>query len=136
MKFIYIILGLLSLALGILGIFLPILPTTPFLLLTLFFFAKGSKRLETWFLQSSIYRKHLQSFNERRALTKKTKITILAFASSMLLIGFYFTPSVIGRSIIAALIVIKYWFFLFWIKTEEEPALAQASVNEMPAKDE
>lgn len=119
MKYIYILLGFISLALGIVGIFLPILPTTPFLLLTLFFFAKGSKRLETWFLSTSIYQKHLKSFNERRAMSKKTKMVILAFASSMLLIGFYFTPSVVGRSIIAALIVVKYWFFLFWIKTEE-----------------
>ena len=65
MKIIYIILGFLSLALGIIGIFLPILPTTPFLLLTLFFFAKGSKRLEQWFLGTSIYQKHLKSFNEK-----------------------------------------------------------------------
>ncbi|OOF85845.1 YbaN family protein [Rodentibacter ratti] len=120
MKYIYILLGFISLALGIVGIFLPLLPTTPFLLLTLFFFAKGSKRLEIWFLSTSIYQKHLKSFNERRAMSKKTKIVILAFASSMLLIGFYFTPSIVGRSIIAALIVVKYWFFLFWIKTEEE----------------
>ncbi|AOF52331.1 hypothetical protein BKG91_07590 [Rodentibacter caecimuris] len=120
MKYIYILLGFISLALGVVGIFLPLLPTTPFLLLTLFFFAKGSTRLETWFLGTSIYQKHLKSFNERRAMSKKTKIVILAFASSMLLIGFYFTPSVVGRSIIAALIIVKYWFFLFWIKTEEE----------------
>lgn len=120
MKYIYILLGFLSLALGILGIFLPILPTTPFLLLTLFFFAKGSKRLETWFLNTSVYQKHLKSFNERRAMSKKTKVSILAFSTTMLLIGFYFTPSVVGRSIIAVLIAVKYWFFLFWIKTEEE----------------
>lgn len=120
MKYIYILLGFLSLALGILGIFLPILPTTPFLLLTLFLFAKGSKRLETWFLNTSVYQKHLKSFNERRAMSKKTKVSILAFSTTMLLIGFYFTPSVVGRSIIAVLIAVKYWFFLFWIKTEEE----------------
>ncbi|WP_118785848.1 YbaN family protein [Haemophilus haemolyticus] len=120
MKIIYIILGFLSLALGIIGIFLPILPTTPFLLLTLFFFAKGSKRLEQWFLGTSIYQKHLKSFNENRALKKNTKICILTFVTTMLLIGFYFTPSVIGRGVIAALICIKFWFFLFWVKTENE----------------
>ncbi|MCQ9120410.1 YbaN family protein [Rodentibacter pneumotropicus] len=131
MKYIYILLGFISLALGIIGIFLPLLPTTPFLLLTLFFFAKGSERLETWFLSTSIYQKHLKSFNERRAMSKKTKMAILAFATSMLLIGFYFTPSVVGRSIIAALIIVKYWFFLFWIKTEEESEVAPIQREEI-----
>lgn len=121
MKYIYILLGFLSLTLGIIGIFLPILPTTPFLLLTLFFFTKGSKTLESWFLSTTIYQKYLKSFNERRAMTKKAKLSILTFATGILLIGFYFTPTVLGRTIIALLIVIKYGFFLFWVKTEEDP---------------
>ena len=120
MKYAYVLLGFVSLLLGIIGIFIPFLPTTPFLLLTLFFFTKGSKRLEAWFMHTSVYQNHLKSFNERRAMTKKTKISILALSTTMLLIGFYFTPSPIGRGIIAALIAVKYWFFLFWIKTEGE----------------
>lgn len=120
MKYVYVLLGFVSLLLGIIGIFIPFLPTTPFLLLTLFFFTKGSKRLEAWFMRTSVYQNHLKSFNERRAMTKKTKISILALSTTMLLIGFYFTPSLIGRCTIAALIALKYWFFLFWIKTEGE----------------
>ena len=110
MKYVYVLLGFVSLLLGIIGIFIPFLPTTPFLLLTLFFFTKGSKRLEAWFMRTSVYQNHLKSFNERRAMTKKTKISILALS----------TPNPIGRGIIAALIAVKYWFFLFWIKTEGE----------------
>ena len=118
-KAMYVVLGCISLILGVIGIFLPILPTTPFLLLTLYAFAKGSSRLEQWFLGTKLYQKHLKSFNERRALTKKAKIFILTFSTTMLLIGFYFTPSVVGRTIIAILIAVKYWFFFFWIKTED-----------------
>ena len=118
-KAMYVVLGCISLTLGVIGIFLPILPTTPFLLLTLYSFAKGSSRLEQWFLGTKLYQKHLKSFNERRALTKKAKISILTFSTTMLLIGFYFTPSVVGRTIIAILIAVKYWFFFFWIKTED-----------------
>jgi raw score 8.11 len=118
-KAIYIVLGCISLVLGVIGIFLPILPTTPFLLLTLYSFAQGSSRLERWFLETKLYQKYLKSFNERRALTKKAKISILTFSTTMLLIGFYFTPSVVGRTIIAILIAVKYWFFFFWIKTED-----------------
>lgn len=73
-KAIYIVLGCISLVLGVIGIFLPILPTTPFLLLTLYSFAQGSSRLERWFLETKLYQKYLKSFNERRALTKKAKI--------------------------------------------------------------
>ena len=78
-KAIYIILGCISLVLGVIGVFLPFLPTTPFLLLTLYSFAQGSSRLERWFLETKLYQKYLKSFNERRSLTKKTKISILTF---------------------------------------------------------
>lgn len=117
MKAIYILLGFVFLSLGVLGIVLPLLPATPFLLLTLFFFAKGSDRLHQWFLQSQLYQKHLKTFKEERALSQKSKCWILLFATTMLAIGFYFTPSVIGRSVIVLVLLTKYWFFFFWIKT-------------------
>ncbi|WP_109079313.1 YbaN family protein [Aggregatibacter kilianii] len=120
MKYFYIGLGFVFLALGIVGIVVPILPTTPFLLLTLFFFAKGSERLHNWFVSTKIYQAHLKDFHQHRALTKKAKIYILTLSTSMLMLGFYFTPSIIGKSVIIAVLLIKYWFFFFWIKTLEE----------------
>ena len=86
---------------------------------TLFFCERFFSFRANWFLGTKLYQKHLKSFNERRALTKKAKISILTFSTTMLLIGFYFTPSVVGRTIIAILIAVKYWFFFFWIKTED-----------------
>lgn len=120
MKYFYIGLGFLFLIIGLIGIVLPILPTTPFLLLTVFFFAKGSERVHNWFVGTKIYQNHLKDFHEQRALTKKTKMAILTFSTTMLLIGFYFTPNIIGKSLIIAVLLIKYWFFFFWIKTLEE----------------
>ena len=120
MKYFYLTLGFLFLILGLVGIVVPILPTTPFLLLTVFFFAKGSERVHNWFIGTKIYQNHLKDFHERRALTKKVKMTILMFSTTMLMIGFYFTPSIVGKSIIVAVLLIKYWFFFFWIKTLEE----------------
>lgn len=122
MKAIYIFLGFLSLSLGILGAMLPILPTTPFLLLTLYFFAKGSERLHNWFLDTKIYQKHLKSFHESRSLTRKSKAIILSFATAMLLCGLFFTPVIWAKWLIAGLLVIKYWFFFFWVKTVEPEA--------------
>ena len=61
-KIIFVILGCVSLALGTIGIFLPILPTVPFYLLTLFFFANSSQRLHRWFLGTRLYEKHLAPY--------------------------------------------------------------------------
>ena len=120
MKYFYTGLGFFFLAVGIIGIVVPYLPTTPFLLLTVFFFAKGSERVHRWFVGTKIYQKHLKDFHEQRALTMKTKISILMLSTSMLLAGFYFTPSWIGKSVIITVLLIKYWFFFFCIKTLEE----------------
>ena len=59
MKAIYLILGLLSLGLGVVGIYLPILPTTPLLLLAAFCFARSSEKLDTWFKGTNMYKKYL-----------------------------------------------------------------------------
>lgn len=120
MKAFYILLGFIFLALGIVGIALPILPTVPFLLLTLFFFAKGSDRVHNWFLTTSIYQKHLKSFQEQRAMPKQTKCAILAFSSLMLGIGIIFTPIIWAKILMVMLLFVKYYVFFFKIKTLKE----------------
>ena len=117
MKYIWIIAGCLFLGLGILGVALPILPTTPFVLAALFCFAKGSERMHRWLLSTKLYQKHVKKFNETRAMTLKEKITILAIASVMLLLGFYFSKKIYARIIIILVMSIKYYVFIFKIKT-------------------
>lgn len=120
MRLFFILLGFISMGLGCIGVVLPILPTTPFLLLASFCFAKGSKRFHDWFVHTSLYRKHLEDFVKTRTMTMRTKVTILAFASSMLLIGFIMSDVLIARIIIAFLFVFKYYYFIFRIKTLKE----------------
>ncbi|KGQ70074.1 hypothetical protein A1D23_02180 [Chelonobacter oris] len=117
MKIVYILLGFLSLGLGGLGILLPVLPTTPFLLLALYFFGKSSERLHAWFLQTALYDKYLRTFDEQRALTAKSKAYILLLSTAMMALSFYFMPSIYGRIFIILLLLAEYWFFFFWIKT-------------------
>ena len=121
MKYIWLVAGCLFLGLGVLGVALPILPTTPFVLAALFCFAKGSDRLHKWLLSTKLYQKHVKKFNETRAMTLKSKIVILGFASSMLIAGFYFSKNIYARIIIILLICIKYYVFIFKIKTAPDP---------------
>lgn len=66
--------GLLSLALGILGMFLPVLPTTPFVLLAAGCFAKSSPRLHSWLRNSSLFGSILVNWETNRCIPMKSKI--------------------------------------------------------------
>lgn len=120
LKIFYVILGFLSLGLGIVGIILPILPTTPFLLLTGFCFVKGSDRFDKWFKRTSIYKKHLESFEKNRAMTLKTKVSILLMADVMLLFPLILSKSIHLKIFIVVLIIFKFYYFIFRIKTVKE----------------
>lgn len=75
MKVICIILGSLSLGLGIAGIFLPLLPTTPFLLLTAALYFRGSPRLYDWLLRQKRLGPYIRNFREQKAIPLHAKIT-------------------------------------------------------------
>lgn len=106
-----------TLALGAVGVLLSVLPTTQFLLLSSFCFARGSERFHRWFLNTKLYRNHLDSFVRDRAMTLKTKFCILLPASAMLLIAMYMMSNLPGRLFILFLIFFKYIYFFTKIRT-------------------
>lgn len=120
MRPIYFVIGFVSMILGAVGIVLPVLPTTPLWLLSAWCFAKSSKRFHNWFVSTKLYKKHLDSFVERRSMTKKTKIYLLSFASTMLLIAMYFMDNLWLRLFLFSLMLFKYYYFIFRIKTIRE----------------
>ena len=74
MKYILAFLGSLSLALGILGIFLPVLPTTPFLLLAAALYVRSSERLYNWLMQHRHLGPYIKNFRENKAIPLRVKI--------------------------------------------------------------
>ena len=117
MKYLYFILGLVFMLIGMIGVVLPILPTTPFLLAALFFFTKSSSRAKIWFQGTKLYQNHLNDFVTRRAMTLRTKVMLLSFASTMLLIAFLMMNNIYGRITIVLLVIFKYYYFIFRIET-------------------
>lgn len=117
MRILFICLGFLFVGIGAVGIVVPILPTTPFLLLASFFFAKGSKRFHDWFMSTKLYKKHLESFVKSRSMTLKSKLTILLPVSAMLIITFIFVNNLHARIILVILFIGKYLYFFTQIKT-------------------
>ena len=128
-KYFYITLGFITLGLGLIGVILPILPTTPFLLVTSFCFAKGSERFHSWCTNTNIYKKHLESFVKERAMTLKQKVVLLSFVNFMLAFPLILVDVLPMRITIIVLIIIKLYYFIFRVKTitpEEKRAMETA----------
>lgn len=86
MKTLLSFLGIVSLALGIAGIFLPLLPTTPFLLLSAWLFMRSSPRLYSWLTNHPRLGPYIRNFRENRAIPLRVKV--VAVTTVWLTIGF------------------------------------------------
>ena len=74
MRFLLAFLGCVSLALGVAGVFLPVLPTTPFLLLSAALFVRSSERLHSWLMMHKHLGPYIKNFQENKAIPLRVKI--------------------------------------------------------------
>ena len=117
MKTLYIILGSISLALGIIGIFIPVLPTTPFLLLTAALYFKGSPRLYQWLLNHKYFGPYIRNFRENKSIPLRAKIISLSLMwGTMLYCIFYLIPY-LWVQIALALIAVGVTYHILSFKT-------------------
>ena len=89
-KHLLVVLGWFFTLLGVIGIILPILPTTPFLILALVFFSKSSTRFHQMLLNNEWFGPTLRQWEERKTLSRKTKykailLIIITFSISVIL---------------------------------------------------
>ena len=122
-KIIFIVVGCICLALGTVGVFLPILPSTPFYLITLYCFARSSKKLEDWFKGTKLYKKHLESFVEKRGMLPQTKASILITVTLLMGLGIFFMARkgiLVPCIILGVVWVVHLVYFLFFVKTIKE----------------
>lgn len=118
MKLIYIILGSAALVLGAVGTILPILPTTPLLLLAAFCFARSSEKLNNWFKGTKLYKDNIETFVKGQGMTKKAKVRIMSTVTIIMAIAFIaMKNTTIGRICLCIVWLCHIIAFVFVIKT-------------------
>jgi len=118
-KLLLIFAGSISLILGVVGIFLPLLPTIPFLLLSAFLYAKSSKKLYNWLLNHKYLGVYIRDFREHRAIPLRTKvISILLLWITMAFSACKFVPY-IWVKLLMLLIAIAVTIHILSFKTKK-----------------
>ena len=112
MRPIYFLVGLVSLGLGVVGILLPILPTTPFLLLSIACFSRSSKRFENWLYHTKMYQTYVADFRETGSIAKERKKRIIISIYILMGISIFLAPLLVVKIALFALtIFITYYLF-------------------------
>lgn len=114
----YFILAWTSLILGVIGIILPLLPTTPFILLAAFGFSKSSVKFHQWLLAHSIFGSMVKDWEQGGVISFKAKLTATFSVIIMLTISFYFmnTSGLVTSVIISSVLLV---FMFIWSRPSE-----------------
>ena len=107
--------------LGVIGIVLPILPTTPLFIAAACLFAKGSEKFHAWFLSTKLYKKYIESAVKNGTMEKKAKRNMMLTSGIVFGMGIIFSP-VIAKIIIVIVAAIHFYVLIFRIKSVEQTA--------------
>jgi uncharacterized membrane protein YbaN (DUF454 family) len=114
--------GALSLALGAIGIVVPVLPTTPFVLLAAFCFARGSPALHRWLLANRAFGPLLRDWEEHRSIERRTKIVAIAMMSISLASSIVFAVDAAWLQVALALLGVGLAIGIYRIPSRDHPS--------------
>lgn len=126
----YLMLGYIGLALGVVGAIVPLIPAFPFLLLAAFGFARGSERVHTWFLGTRLYKDNLKDYVAGRGMTRATKVRVIVTLTVVMGFGFLMMSAVPwARWILAVVWVGHVLYFCFGVTTRSDEAPKAQAVD-------
>ncbi len=112
-KVILIICGLVSLLMGVLGIILPLLPTTPFLLLSAYCFGKSSKTLHDWLLHNKVFGDYIKQFRQGQGIPLRAKVIILLMLWASVIYSIVMIPFLLVKIMMATTGISISYFVIF-----------------------
>ncbi|HMT06615.1 MAG TPA: YbaN family protein [Pyrinomonadaceae bacterium] len=119
-KILLIFLGTVCVALGVLGMFLPLLPTTVFLLAAAYCYSKSSERFHNWLLTNKLCGKYISNYKSGRGMTVRNKVTSLLSLWVSIGISMWLVYPKAWLEILLAAIALGITIHILWIKTHSE----------------
>jgi len=123
-----IILGTLSLVTGAIGIFIPVLPTTPLLLLSAYFYMRGSRKHYDWLLNHRIFGMYIYNYINYRAVLLSTKIFSFILLWVSLVISIVLVEMQTIR-VILILVGVSVSIHLYLLKTLSKKQMKEISIG-------
>jgi uncharacterized protein len=119
-KILLIFSGTVFVGLGVLGMFLPLVPTTVFLLLAAYCYSKSSERFHTWLLTNRWCGEYIRNYKERRGMTVRQKVSSISMLWASITLSMWLVAAKLWLVLLLAAIAIGVTTHLLWIKTRRE----------------
>jgi len=116
-KWVLIIAGTFFVGIGIIGIFLPLLPTTPFLLLATACFSRSSKRFYNWLVNNKRFGKYIKNYREEKGIPLKVKFSSISLLWLTIIFAAVFVVSILFIRIILILVAVGVTMHILSIRT-------------------
>lgn len=117
LRYSLLVCGIISVTLAVIGIFLPLVPTTPFLLLAAFLFDRSSPRFHGWLLSNRWFGEYIRNYREGRGISARQKANTIAILWPTILVGMWFAPVIWSRVAMLAIAVGVTSYLLFRLPT-------------------
>lgn len=126
MKYIYLLLGFVGIALGAVAAIVPLLPSFPFLLLAFISFGKSSEKLDLWFKGTKLYRNNLESFINKEGMTRGAKIRVMITVTVVMTVGFVMMNQIrIGQVVLGIVWIGHIVYFAFGVQNKSSSTTTQ-----------
>jgi len=125
MQLTLIVCGTICTALGVTGIFVPLLPTTPFLLLAAACYGRSSERFYNWLLNNRVFGHYVRDYLERRGISLRVKVITLVLLWTTIILSAIFATDELWLRILLVCIAVGVTIHILWIRTLKD----QSPVN-------
>jgi hypothetical protein len=121
MRLLFLVAGSICVALGVIGLFLPLLPTTPFLLLAAACYARGSQRFYDWLLANRTFGPLIHEWRTHRSIPYRTKLSAIALMSATLGVSIVFFVNPLWLKLVLAAMGLGLAIWMYRMPSRDRP---------------